>query len=46
MLLKTVENIIHNQPKLEQMGKNAKENSIPDACKRIYDEVMRLYTTE
>ncbi|MBQ4131991.1 MAG: undecaprenyldiphospho-muramoylpentapeptide beta-N-acetylglucosaminyltransferase [Clostridia bacterium] len=45
-LLDTVENIIHNNSKLTKMGSSAKENAIPDSCKRIYDEVMRLYTTK
>lgn len=44
-LIKTVENIIHNAPKLEQMGSAAKSKSISDASKRIYDEIMKLYTT-
>ena len=44
-LIKTVENIIHNNTHLEQMGSKAKAYAIPDASKRIYDEIMRLYTT-
>ena len=45
-LITTVENIIHNESKLLKMGSSAKENSIPNSCKLIYDEIMRLYTTE
>ena len=44
-LIETVENIIHNNTRLEQMGSKARANAIPDAAKRIYDEIMRLYTT-
>lgn len=44
-LIETVENIIHNNTRLEQMGSKAKANAIPDATKRIYNEIMRLYTT-
>ncbi len=44
-LTKEVESLIHNQSKLEKMGSMARSNSIPDATKRIYDEIMRLYTT-
>lgn len=40
-----VEGLIHNSVKLEQMGSKARANAIPDASKRIYDEIMRLYTT-
>lgn len=44
-LIKEVEHLIFNNNRLEQMGSKAKAVSIPDACKRIYDEIMRLYTT-
>ncbi|MBO5231188.1 MAG: undecaprenyldiphospho-muramoylpentapeptide beta-N-acetylglucosaminyltransferase [Clostridia bacterium] len=42
-LIEVVEDIIHNTAKLEQMGSNARANAIPDACKRIYDEIIKLY---
>lgn len=42
-LIKTVEDLIYDASKLEQMGSNARANAIPDATKRIYDEVMKLY---
>lgn len=42
-LIEMVKAIIHNPEKLEHMGSAAKENAIPDASKRIYDEVMKLY---
>ena len=43
-LTKEVTNLIHNAKKLEKMGLNALEAAIPDASKRIYEEVMKLYT--
>ena len=39
-----VEALILNQARLEEMGSNARAAAIPDAAKRIYEEVMRLYT--
>ena len=45
-LIKTVEDVIYNSSKLEQMGSSAKENAIPDASKRIYDEVIKLYESK
>lgn len=45
-LTKTVEDIIYNSSKLEQMGSAAKESAIPDASKRIYDEIMKLYNNK
>lgn len=45
-LTKVVERLILNSSRLEKMGSKAKAASIPDASKRIYDEVMRLYTTQ
>lgn len=44
-LIDTVESLIHNNSKLDKMGDKALSNAIPDASKRIYEEVMRLYTT-
>ncbi len=44
-LTSMVLDLILNKNRLEQMGYKAREAAIPDACKRIYDEVMRLYTT-
>lgn len=44
-LTQEVERLILNSPRLEQMGSKARASAIPDACKRIYDEIMRLYTT-
>ena len=44
-LINEVTNLIHNNIKLEKMGSAARSNAIPDASKRIYDEIMRLYTT-
>ena len=43
-LIKTVENLIENKPRLEKMGNAAKASAIIDANKRIYDIIMRLYT--
>ncbi len=43
-LTEQVELLMHDSNKLEQMGSSARENAIPDACKRIYDEVMALYS--
>lgn len=45
-LIKTVEDIICDSSKLEQMGSAAKESAIPDATKRIYDEIMKLYNAK
>ncbi|MBO4467987.1 MAG: undecaprenyldiphospho-muramoylpentapeptide beta-N-acetylglucosaminyltransferase [Clostridia bacterium] len=43
-LLETVEMLIENKPKLEKMSQAAKKAAIPDANKRIYDVLMKLYT--
>ena len=43
-LIKTVEMLIENKPKLEKMGVAARKSAIIDANERIYQEIMKLYT--
>ena len=43
-LIKVVEGLIDNKPKLELMAKKARENAILDANERIYEVIMKLYT--
>ncbi|MBR2040691.1 MAG: undecaprenyldiphospho-muramoylpentapeptide beta-N-acetylglucosaminyltransferase [Clostridia bacterium] len=43
-LIKSVEMLIENKPKLEKMSFNAKKSAIIDANERIYNEIMKLYT--
>ena len=43
-LIKTVENMIENKPKLSKMSEAAKKGAIIDANERIYTEIMKLYT--
>ena len=42
-LIKEVEALINNKPKLEEMSDNAKKSAIIDANERIYKEIMTLY---
>ena len=44
-LCDTVGHLIENTPKLEKMAQNAREHAISDANERIYQILMRLYTT-
>ncbi len=43
-LIKVVENLIENKPRLEAMSKAAKSSAIMDANERIYEIIMQLYT--
>ena len=43
-LIKTVDGLIENKPKLETMSKAAKSGAILDANERIYEIIMQLYT--
>ncbi len=43
-LIKMVEILIENKPKLEKMSKAAGKSAIIDANERIYSEIMKLYT--
>ncbi len=43
-LIKLVEVMIENKPKLEKMSKAAQKGAIIDANERIYKEIMKLYT--
>lgn len=43
-LFKTVDKIIYNKEKLKQMSQKARTVAIDDSVKRIYDEIMKLYT--
>ena len=43
-LTQTVEMMIENKPKLASMSNAAKKIAIPDANKRIYEVLMKLYT--
>ena len=43
-LIKTVELLIENKPKLEKMGTAASKSAIIDANERIYQIIMRLFT--
>lgn len=43
-LIKAVELLIENKPKLEKMSKAALKSAIIDANERIYKEIMKLYT--
>lgn len=43
-LIKTVENLIENKPRLSAMSQAATKNAIIDANERIYKEIMKLYT--
>ncbi len=45
-LIQTVDMLIDNKPKLAKMSENAKKCGIPDANERIYQVIMRLYTSE
>ncbi len=45
-LIKTVEELIDNKPKLAKMSAAAEKLAIPDANERIYEVVMKLYTNE
>lgn len=44
-LISIVEGLIENKPKLEAMTQAAQKNAIIDANERIYEVIMRLYTT-
>ena len=44
-LIKTVDELIYNKSKLESMGKKANSVAIYDSSKRIYEEIMKLYTS-
>ncbi len=44
-LVDTVNRLIFNNDRLNEMGSKARAAAIPDSCKRIYDEIMRLYTS-
>ncbi|MGI6279357.1 MAG: undecaprenyldiphospho-muramoylpentapeptide beta-N-acetylglucosaminyltransferase [Acutalibacteraceae bacterium] len=43
-LIKAVEMLIENKPKLNTMSAAARKNAITDANQRIYEEIMKLYT--
>ncbi|MBR4910637.1 MAG: undecaprenyldiphospho-muramoylpentapeptide beta-N-acetylglucosaminyltransferase [Clostridia bacterium] len=43
-LIKVVEGLIENKPKLKEMSDNARKIAIVDANERIYDVLMKLYT--
>lgn len=43
-LIKAVEMLIENKPKLEKMSQAARKSAIIDANERIYKEIMKLYT--
>lgn len=43
-LINEVEYMIENKPRLEEMGKAAREHAITDANERIYNVIMQLYT--
>ena len=43
-LIKTVETLIENKPRLVAMSKAAVKGAIIDANERIYQEIMKLYT--
>ncbi len=43
-LLNTVDGLIHNQTRLDRMSLKTKAAAICDSSKRIYDEIMKLYT--
>ncbi len=43
-LIKKVELLIENKPKLDKMATAAKKSAIIDANQRIYNEIMKLYT--
>ncbi len=43
-LIRAVEMLIENKPKLEAMSKAAEKSAIIDANERIYTEIMKLYT--
>ncbi len=42
-LIAMVDSLVFDKNKLTQMGSKARAYAIPDATKRIYDEVMKLY---
>lgn len=44
LIIKTVENLIENKPKLQKMENAAKNSAIIDANERIYEVLMQLYT--
>ncbi len=44
-LIKTVEHLIENKPKLEKMSIAARKNAITDSNERIYEIIMQLFTT-
>lgn len=44
-LIARVDSLIYNNERLKKMSEKALSVAIPDASKRIYDEIMRLYTT-
>ena len=44
-LIKTVELLIENKPKLQRMSESARKNAIVDANERIYEIIMQLYTS-
>ncbi len=44
-LIETVSMLIENKPKLEKMSKAALKASISDANERIYNVIMKLYTS-
>ncbi len=42
-LIKLVDSLVFDRDKLSLMGSKARSYAIPDAAKRIYDEVIKLY---
>lgn len=44
-LIETVGMLIENKPKLEKMSNAAKKSAIADANERIYNVIMKLYTS-
>ena len=43
-LIKTVELLIENKPKLQKMSESALKNAITDSNERIYEIIMQLFT--
>ncbi len=44
LLIQTVGNLIENKPRLSKMSEAARRSAIIDANKRIYENLMQLYT--
>lgn len=43
-LIKVVDELVNNKPRLEKMSENARKAAITDANERIYEVIMKLYT--